>query len=74
MTSTRMHPATIFDIPEYRANAKSRNVLQFLRLCVCTKRDNSMMIVAEGPVNKMSHVVKTERTSDFFYDTAQYRF
>ena len=27
MTSTRMHPATIFDILEQRANAKSRNVL-----------------------------------------------
>ena len=65
MTSTWMHPGAIFDILELRANSKSKNILQFVRLCICTKGDNSMMIAADGPVSNMSHVVKTERTSDF---------
>ena len=58
----------IFDILEYRANDKSRNVLQFVRSCVCTEEDNSIMISADRPVNNMSHVVKTEKTSDFVVD------
>ena len=65
MTSSQMHPAAIFDILEFRANSKSRNVLQFVRSWVCAKGDNLMMIAADGRVNNMSHVVKTERTSDF---------
>ena len=65
MTSSQMHPAAIFDILELRANSKSRNVLQFVRSWVCAKGDNLMMIAADGRVNNMSHVVKTERTSDF---------
>ena len=38
---------------------------QFVGSRVCTKGDNSMIIAADGPVNNMSHVVKTERASDF---------
>ena len=38
---------------------------QFVGSRVCTKGDNSMIIAADGPVNNMSHVVKTESTSDF---------
>ena len=57
--------AAIFDILEQRANAKSRNVLQFVRSCVCIKGDNSMLIAADGRVNNMPHVLETERISDF---------
>ena len=65
MMSTRMHLSAIFDILEQKANAKSRNVIQFVRPCVCTKGDNSMMVTADRPVNNTSQVVKTERKSDF---------
>ena len=68
MTSTQMYLADIFDILEYRANDKSRNVLRFVRSCVCTKEDNSIMIAVDRPVNNMSHVVKTEKTLDFVVD------
>ena len=66
MTSTRMPPPLLFLIfLSIELMSNEETALQFVGSRACTKGDNSMIIAADGPVNNMSHVVKTESTWDF---------